>query len=193
MKKIIIVVVSLLSLSFAKAQQVKFGIKGGINLSTITGDNSSSFSSMIGANAGGFSRFAVAKQFSIQPEVVLSLEGAKFSINGVGGNMTGTYINVPVLAQYEVGSGFVLQSGIQIGLLLSAREKVDKQGSTSIKDQLKSTNFSWVIGSSYQPKEWPVGFDLRYNLGLSNINSNTAVLNHTSTWQIGVFYVFNKK
>ena len=193
MKKIIIVALSVLSLSFAKAQQVKFGIKGGINLSTITGDNSSSFSSLIGVNAGGFSRFAVAKQFSIQPEVVLSVEGAKFSINGVGGNMTGTYVNIPVLAQYEVGSGFVLQSGIQLGLLLSAKEKVDKQGSTSIKDQLKSTNFSWVFGTSYQPKEWPVGFDLRYNMGLSNINSNSSVLNHTSTWQVGVFFVFNKK
>lgn len=191
MKKLLIIIVSIVSFSFVKAQ-TQFGVKAGINISTITGDNSNLFASKIATHAGGMARIPLASKFSLQPELMLSFEGAKFNTGGVSGSMNGTFVNMPVLGQYQAGSGFVIQSGPQLGLLMSATQKITGQGSKSIKDQLKSTNFSWVFGSSYTPKGSKVGFDIRYNLGLSNINAGNGNSNRTSVWQIGTFIILTK-
>lgn len=187
MKKILLVIVSALSLSLTHAQ-TQFGLKAGLNITTITGDNSSIFSSSVAAHTGAFANIAINKQFSIQPEAVLSIEGAKFSA-GVTGRMSGTFINVPLLAQYKSVSGFLVQTGPQLGLLMSANQKVTGQASESIKDNLKSTNFSWAFGAGFQPKTSPVGFTVRYNLGISNINATPGPGNRTSAWQISTFIV----
>jgi DNA-binding CsgD family transcriptional regulator len=160
-KWLLLVIVSLVSFTFANAQ-TSFGIKGGINITTITGDNSNLFSSSVAAHAGGFANFSLSKEFSLQPELVLSIEGAKFSVNGITGRMSGTYINMPFIAQYNAGSGFMLQTGPQLGLLMSANQKVTNQGSESIKDDLKSTNFSWAFGAGFLPKASKVGVSVRY-------------------------------
>ncbi len=188
MKKVTIIIASILFVSFTQAQ-TQFGIKGGINLSTVTGDNSSNFSSAISAYAGGLANIAFDKKFALQPEVMISFEGTKFN----GGSFNTTYLNLPVLGHMNAGSGFIIQSGPQFGLLLGAQQKYDKVGSTNVKDQLKSLNFSWVFGTGYQLPNSGMGFSLRYNLGFSNMNANTAITSHTSNWQVGVFYMFSKK
>ncbi|MEO8173966.1 MAG: porin family protein [Sediminibacterium sp.] len=191
MKKLFILFV-LATGSFCANAQTQFGIKGGVNLSTITGDGSEVFTSSIGFHAGGFAKFGIAKQFSIQTEAMLSFEGAKFNVSGVSGNVSVTYLRLPVLAQYHAGSGFVLQSGPQIGLLLGANSKVKNQSTENIKDDLKSTDFSWVFGVGFMPEKGKAGVNLRYNLGLSNINSTAGPANRTSVWQIGTFIMLGK-
>jgi hypothetical protein len=185
MKKILLVIVSAFSLSLTNAQ-TQFGIKAGLNITTITGDNANFFSSSVAVHAGGFANIPIDKQFSVQPEAVLSIEGAKFSA-GVTGRMSGTFINVPMLAQYRSASGFLVQTGPQLGLLMSANQKTTGQASESIKDDLKSTNFSWAFGAGYQPKSSAVGFTVRYNLGISNINAAAGPGNRTSAWQVSTF------
>lgn len=192
MKKILLVIISALSLSFTNAQP-QFGVKAGVNITTITGDGANIFSSSVAAHAGVQANFALDKQFSLQPELMLSIEGAKFSTNGVTGRMSGTFINVPLLAQYNAGQGFILQTGPQLGLLMSANQKVTNQASENIKDQLKSTNFSWAFGTGYIPKASKVGFNIRYNLGISNINANPGPTNRTSAWQVGTFIMLGQK
>jgi hypothetical protein len=188
MKKILLVIVTACSMIITNAQ-TKFGIKAGLNITTVTGDNSNIFSSSVAAHAGGLVNFEVAKQFSIQPEAVLSIEGAKFSANGVTGRMSGTFINIPLLAQYKSTSGFIVHTGPQLGLLMSANQKVTGQASESIKDDLKSTNFSWAFGAGFQPKSSQLGFTVRYNLGISNINAEAGPTNRTSAWQISTFFM----
>ncbi|MBV9989147.1 MAG: PorT family protein [Chitinophagaceae bacterium] len=186
MKKFFFVIVSVISVSFVNAQ-TSFGIKGGVNLSTTTGDNSEFFSSAIGAYFGGMAKFPIDSKFSIQTEGMLSFEGAKFSVNGATGKTSATYARFPVLGQYHAGAGFTLQSGPELGLLMGATLKVTNGGSTSIKDAMKSTDFAWAFGVSFVPNKSKVGMSLRYNLGLSNINSDSGPANRTSVWQIGTF------
>ncbi len=191
MKKLLIVILATVSVSFVNAQ-TQFGIKGGVNLSTLTGDNTEIFSSSIGAHAGALVRFTIDKQFSIQPEAMLSFEGAKFSTGGITGKVSVTYARFPVLAQYHAGSGFVLQSGPQMGLLLGATRKINGYGSERIKDELKSTDFAWAFGVGFMPAKSKAGISLRYNLGLSNINSEDDVTNRTNVWQVGTFIMLGK-
>src|SRR5882757_10201358 len=59
----------------------KFGIKGGLNLTSLYVDDVSSEHMKVGFNAGIFAKLPVTKGFSIQPELLYSLKGAKENYN----------------------------------------------------------------------------------------------------------------
>src|ERR1700744_2547677 len=55
----------------------KFGIKGGLNLTNLYVDNSNDEHIKAGFNAGVFAKLPITKGFSIQPELLYSVKGAK--------------------------------------------------------------------------------------------------------------------
>jgi hypothetical protein len=136
---------------------------------------------------GGLVNIPVASQLSVQPELVYSGQGAKSGDLSVHNH----YLNVPVLLKYTHESGFFGETGPQLGFLLSSKLK---QGgnSTDWKSNYKSTDFSWAFGVGYLIRPAKVGINLRYNLGLTNIESNSTNGSlKNSVFQIGVFYVFS--
>lgn len=186
MKKVILFA-AFAVVAFATQAQVKFGAKAGLNLADWSGADASGTSTLASFHVGGLVNIAVSENFSVQPEVLYSGEGAKVS----GGKYVTSYINVPVLAQYKSEGGFYGETGPQIGLLMSAKAKASSGGgSTDIKDELKSSNFSWAFGAGYQMASG-LGFNARYNLGLSNVvkDSNNGTIK-TSNIAIGVSYTF---
>ena len=104
MKKSVIFISSLFLLFTASAQETYFGIKGGINVSTLHFDNNTSADSQEGFHVGGFAHIHASNQWSIQPEVIYSLEGASQTLIGSNNKSTThlSYINVPVLLQYFI-------------------------------------------------------------------------------------------
>jgi len=129
--------------------------------------------------------------FSVQPELVYSMEGAKEEEDDVEIKINLNYINVPVLLQYN-SSGFFAETGPQIGFLTGAKTKVefdDEEEEEDIKDELEGINLSWAIGLGYKlPSGF--GFNARYNLGLSNIAKDGTDDDKlkVNTIQIGIFY-----
>ena len=179
--------------SFAAAQsQVQFGAKAGLNLASLSGEDKPDDMSMkLGLNVGVFADISVAETFSVKPELVYSSQGYK--ISGEGSTMRGvlSYINLPVLGKYNDPSGFFAETGPQVGFLASAKAKYDGN-SSDMKDNFKSIDFSWAFGIGYQLPENNIGFNARYNLGLSAIPDSDAKAKN-SVIQVGVFYVFGGK
>jgi opacity protein-like surface antigen len=202
MKKIILTAVAVFGFAFANAQEVKFGVKGGINLSTLTGDVEDA-SSKVGFQAGGFAEIKLTEEFSIQPEILYSLQGAKGDQSGFGYSSKSTlnlsYLNIPVMFKYYVAEKFSFEAGPQIGFLLSAKEdvKVSAYGESAsekidVKDNLKSIDFGVNFGAGYDFTE-NISAGVRYNLGLSNIadfgdGDNTKFRN--SVFSLSVGYKF---
>jgi hypothetical protein len=183
MKKITLFIVCALSLAVAKAQ-VKYGAKAGLNLSNVSGDVSDN-KTKIALHFGAFANFGIADRFSVQPELVFSAQGAKFEDDGDNDNLKLTYLNIPLLAQYNDPSGFYAESGPQIGFMLSGKYKED--GNTSnIKDGLKTVDLSWGFGAGYKFSE-QASAGLRYNLGLSNVNDGSGKIRN-SVFQLSVAY-----
>ena len=147
MKKIILTVAAVFVLGFANAQEVKFGVKGGLNLSTIK----STFPSIngkavtspdnkmaVGFHVGGFAEIGLSDKLSFQPELLFSMEGAKFESTESGtkniGNQSFTYtdnktknivtnyINVPLLIKFKATENLFFVAGPQVGFLMSAKE-----------------------------------------------------------------------
>lgn len=190
MKKLI-VILAIATTSFASAQaQTSFGIKAGLNGYSLTGDDTDgiNFKTKFGGNGGFFANIPLSTQFSLQPEAVFSMEGAKISEGGQTGTFALNYVNVPVLVQFNTTSGFFVEAGPQIGFLTSAKAKADGE-EEDLKDGLKSTAFSIALGAGYKLTE-NVRVNGRYNLGVSNIVDESGSDLKTSGFQIGLSYSF---
>jgi hypothetical protein len=160
----------------APAGQVNLGIKGGINYYNIHNDNDIKYDPRTGYHFGLFGHIHLKNNFAFQPEIVYSAQGA--TNEGTKYNLD--YINVPLLLQYMFDNGFRLQAGPQIGFLVSADNKSD----------LNPIEFGISYGASYVVPSTGFGIDLRYNIGLNNINKNSDVKSTNRGLQFGLFYIF---
>jgi len=171
---------------------LSIGIKGGVNMYNIHNDNGIKYDYKVGYNFGLLGHIHLNKYFAIQPELVYSLQGAKYTVNNATTNYNLSYINVPVLIQYMFDNGLRLQAGPQVGLLVDAKSKT---GSTTIdnKENLNPIDLALTIGAGYIYPPIGLGIDVRYNLGLSNINKTGDVTSTNRGMQLGLFYIFSHK
>lgn len=63
MKKIILAAIAVMAFGFANAQQTRFGIKGGLNMSTVVGGDVDNTKSLVGFHVGGFAEIHVVEKF----------------------------------------------------------------------------------------------------------------------------------
>ena len=171
----------------APAGHVSLGIKGGVNVYNVHNNNDTKYDSKAGFHFGLLGHIHFDSNFAIQPEIVYSAQGAK---NG-DTKYNLDYLNVPVLFQYMFDNGFRIQAGPQLGFLISAKSK-NNNDNTDIKDYYKPIDFGASIGASYVFPPTGFGIDVRYNLGLSNINKNSEVNSTNRGLQLGIFYIFGK-
>lgn len=191
MKKTIILAATFLLAIGAKAQNVHFGIKGGMNASELQYNDNTKFDTKIGFHAGLLAHIHTRNsQWAIQPELFYSLEGAKGIVAGNKNSFNLGYLNIPLLAQYLFDNGFRIEAGPQIGFLTSAKSKTDNT-SVDIKDNFKSTAFSIPVGVGYLTTSG-FGFDARYNFGISDINNTSSSTKvQSNVFQFGIFYQFS--
>lgn len=222
-KKPAVLFLVICSLTLTTRAQMQIGIKGGLNFSemlttgnpvTLVSGNAQTmrYYPYTTFHGGLFLSLPFAKKWVFQPELEYSMQGAKskpetnYLVTANEDYRLG-YLNVPLLIKYKLPAGFFAETGPQVGLLLSAKINETEVGDVNtlhynVKSQLKSTDLSWVLGAGYC-SPFNVGIDIRYNLGLNNINQATAeglssapIPNSSlknSVVQIGVFYIFGKK
>ncbi len=198
MKKLFLLLLTGSSIVATHAQ-IKLGIKGGVNFSTInivSTINSEDFgkvSIIAGLHLGALASLPLISHFSLQPELFYSAQGAKSTEVGVTANLNMNYLNFPVLVKYNNPTGFFAETGPQVGSLLAAKLKFPEFNEDE-KSGFKSTDWSWAFGVGYFFKDLGLGIDARYNLGLSNfidLSYNGQARNRV--FQVGVFCLFGLK
>ncbi len=188
----ITIIVLFITLS-AGAQKVNIGVKGGLNVFNIKNDNGVNYDARTGFHAGLIGHIHLSKDVALQPEVVYSVQGAKYTIAGIETKYNLGYINVPFMFQYMFDNGFRLEAGPQAGFLVSAKAKTGSSNSIDIMDNLKKVDFALSGGAGYVNPPTGLGVDVRYNLGLSNINDKGSVKSNNRGLQAGLFYLFDHK
>jgi len=199
MKKFLLIAVCV-SLSYFSQAQVKFGVKAGANLSNVGGKDAVNTSSLIGFHGGVQANIQLVNDFSIQPELLYSAQGTKVEVetSGDGDEIITTkakvhlnYLSLPVLAQYRHASGLFVQTGPQLSYLLSAKMKAAGE-SMDMKDDFKKTDLSWVLGVGYTIADGKIGFNVRYNFGLTRLgkaaNGESAGKIYGRVLQAGLYY-----
>jgi hypothetical protein len=165
----------------ARAQDVTYGVKGGVHLGTLQvngGDAAGSLDWRPGLVGGGFLAWPLAGRLDVQPELLFTQKGASAEEDGGTVTQKLDYLDVPVLVSYrlfgEAGrrfSGFV---GPAFGLRLRARSRASFGGDTleqDVSEQVKRTDLAIVGGLAYHRGR--VVVDGRYSWGISDIDRDT--------------------
>jgi len=192
MKKTLIVFIAIGIGAFANAQKtkqdegIKIGIKGGLNVSNLMGDVKD-VAIRTSIHAGLVAEIIVSDNFSIQPELLYSGQGASATFEG-GGRYKLDYITLPVLAKFPIAKSLYLETGPQVGFLISSKYK-DNESNEKIED-LKTIDFGLNAGLNYELNNG-VFFQARYNLGLTDIGiagDNNRASNAVIQFSIGKLF-----
>ena len=194
MKKLVLTTVLAIFTVVSLSAQTSFGVKAGVNFSSINGDEADSFDGRTGFHVGGVVDISVSDNFSVQPEVLYSAQGADYSDEMYSGSYKLDYLNVPVMAKFRVGEGFNVEVGPQFGFLLSAKDEYDSSGGDSgeddVKDYTKSVDFSANVGLNYK-LESGLNFGARYTIGLSELNDFGDMSEYMDVkWKNNAFQVY---
>lgn len=152
-----------MAFALGNAQETRFGIKGGLNITTYAGGDYWDANSLVGFQVGGFAEIKIIERLAIQPEILFSTQGASLDTPLGDYDEKINYINVPVLAKFYITKQFTVEGGPQLGFLVSA-----KQDGHDAKDDYKSIDTGFNFGAGYNFTD-NVSVNLRYTVGLSNV------------------------
>lgn len=195
MKKIILLLTSFISLTaFAQdktpTSEAKFGIKGGLNYSTVTkGDFKEGLDPRTSFHVGFVGEIPlIRKAISLQPEIVYSRQGFENNFVLLGTNYKEEYqvdyINVPILLKLKVGNVLSFEGGPQFGLKIN--EKVVNNNTEVMVDNINEFDTALAGGLSLNFEEFFISGRYTYSLNEIIKDSNSK----NSVFQLGVGFRF---
>ncbi len=144
------------------SQETEFGIKAGMNVTTL-GSSELGLPSRVAYHAGGTAEFIITPFFSIQTELVYSLQGAAID-RSQQIYLNYHYLNIPLLAKAYFYEDASFELGVQYGYLLKA---VNQTYLGNQNNAINRNDFSLAFGLAYKLNE-TFNFGIRYNLGITN-------------------------
>jgi hypothetical protein len=194
----LLVVMLTIAVSLASAR-ITGGLKAGMNLANIHGDDIEDSKFKVGFCGGGFVAFGLGKVVVIQPELLYSQKGAKWQEEYIGetGKVTFkfNYLEMPVFikmivpVQGKVKPSFFL--GPYFGIMITGpRGELEVDGTTIEEDLegVKDTDFGVVFGGGldFVLGKGKIVFDVRYGLGLTTLDEEGAdVKNNVFSFLVG--------
>ena len=195
MKKILLFIAVIALSTSVFAQDVKFGLKGGLNFANFSGDDAEG-DVKTDIYIGGFARFSLTETLSLQPELVYSRQGSKDEEDGIEAKIKTNYLNIPILLRAKMfgSDNFSAIVGPQVGIHLNSEAEGsdgDTSGSEDIGEIMNGIDFALAFGFEYDITE-KFAIGARYNLGLSKIIDDEYGDSDAknSVFQVGVSLAF---
>jgi Outer membrane protein beta-barrel domain len=195
MKKFI-TALALLSIAGGATAQFSFGPKAGSNISKETADFYNPRGSIVGVFAGVFVNYQFTKIISVQPEVLYSGEGGKYTYPTDTKKLASTeknaYVLVPVLLKFTSKPGLFVELGLEFRDQLYYRNVVN--GLTTNNTYVRSTGFDFCGGIGYNADRIAkgLGINIRYNDGLNyEEKPQYATKTYKKVIAIGLFYTIH--
>ncbi|MBQ6204579.1 MAG: PorT family protein [Prevotella sp.] len=171
MKKLLMMVVALFATLNMNAQGEAGGMfvkpMAGLTYSTIT---KSDAKMKLGFAAGAEFGYNFTENITFTGGLLYTMEGAKRDYRSGDLKTTLGYLNIPILFNYYVIPGLALKTGIQPGILLSQKTKIEVDNyetENTGTDGLNKVDIAVPFGVSYEFSDFII--DARYNLGLLKI------------------------
>lgn len=199
--KFALVAVALMVASIASAQ-VSYGIRGGVNMSNIYGDDYSDKNMKVGGHVGLALDYEFMPNMSLQSGLYFTTKGAKytgsfFSKKGeVNQNMY--YLQVPVHFAYKIpiatSTRFVLHAGPYLAYAVGGKTTVTfdgkelMSGDTFTDDGLKKFDAGLGLGADFEYNKFVFG--LGWDFGLTNIAPDNAGTLKNQNGYLSVGYMF---
>lgn len=215
MKKLILSVAFLATMTMCQAQenektnnQVTFGVKGGVNISSATFDDSvqsyvSNVGNVVGVNGGIYTNIPMGAKFAFQPEVLFSMQGFTYTYTNeylksdIETKLN--YVNIPLNFQFIVIDKVFIEAGPSFDFLVNAKGSytstdkyngaVTSVSNKDLKDNYKTLVFGVNFGGGYKINK-NIFANVRYCFGLSPANQGNTISSKNRVLQIGVGYSF---
>ncbi len=157
------------------------GAKLGLNFANIGGESGNK--ARTAGHLGVYSIVSFDYFLKLQFDFIYSQQGHKSSSGDGGLNLS--YINIPMMARYEMSYNLNVHAGLQVGFLLSAKsEFLDEK--FDVKDQFKTIDLGLPLGIGWDFMDKKFNANLRYTIGLSNISANAGETRKNNVLQISV-------
>lgn len=180
MKKLIFILLFLvIGMNQSNAQMLKFGVKAGANFASLDGDGVEGLDTYTSFHFGALLEVKVFENFSIQPELLYSSQGAKVSDENVK-DINFNYVTVPVLAKfYLITDKLSLEAGPQFSFLVNE----------NVPNQFESESFDFAaVGGLGLNITDNIFVQARYVAGLTEASKDAEVKNRVV--QVSVGYRF---
>lgn len=194
------------------AQETRFGIKGGLNYSSIVGDLTDGLKFRFSGHGGIFLEIDFSEKFKLQPEVLYSSQGFQFSTdlaaiqnggtaaddNDFRTNVQLNFLTIPILGKFALNDKWDVEFGPQFGFLLNQVTKIksldespnvdaDRSGSISGNFQL---DYGAAVGLEYKLTD-NLSVSPRFYVGLRNrLNGLAGAQNYNAAIQLSLNYMF---
>lgn len=172
-----------------------FGVKGGVNFATVTGDDFDSPDNRISFHVGLVGEVPISERFSLQGEVLYSGQGFETDVDGglFGGDgkveYQLDYLSVPVLAKVYLTDGLSIEVGPQFSFKVNEEIDADADADDGDLDLDAAEEFDFALagGLTFQTQ---MGLFItgRYTYGLTDILPNADAKN--SVFQVGLGFKF---
>ncbi|MDO5664813.1 MAG: porin family protein [Bacteroidia bacterium] len=210
MKKIVLVLAMVAMVGAMSAQELTFGVKGGLNMSNFTGKGVKDTKMKLGFNVGIAADYEFAENMAIQSGLYFMSKGAKKEIALGKDKITHTanayYLQIPVHFAYKVDiapeTRIVFHAGPYVAYGVGGKSKYDSKYTDILKKagiSLDQNTFDKKVG--YKPFDAGIGLgvgaefgsflvDLGWDMGLVNISRVKDAPVKTQNAYLSVGYKF---
>ncbi len=150
-----------------------------------------------------FAIIGLSSKLAFQPEVIFSTQGYNEKYKTIfvsrDTDVKLSYVNIPLEFQYKIMEKLYIETGPQIGFLLSAKaddtytslltNTTTAQKNVDFKKDSNKHMISYTFGAGYLVTN-NLSVSLRYNLGITQIDTDSNVSVKNNVLQIGAGYSF---
>ncbi|MFS4467688.1 porin family protein [Maribacter sp. 2210JD10-5] len=182
MKKLslFIVLFSIGIFGLSAQDDMRFGAKAGLNVSSLGND----FGATPGFHVGGALEIPFSDKIILQPEALISFQGSDGIFQD---NLRFTYLTIPVMAKYNVWDELYVEAGPYLALLLADNLDGDNFGTIGAFEESNSIDFGLGVGAGYRLND-NFYFQLRFSAGA--INAIEDVSSKNNVFQASAIYFF---
>lgn len=170
----------------------QFGVTGGVNIASISGNEISNKSNLTGFFVGGSVTGSMTDMISIYGEASYSQKGVKGREFDTDVELKAAYLDVPIMLRISPTTAGTTRPFFLLGGYAAFNVSCDiEAGGVSVdcdtaELDVKSVDFGVIGGAGIQVNQF--GFFARYQLGLSDLAEDSDAKNRTI--QIGASWTF---
>ncbi|MFH1219380.1 MAG: porin family protein [Candidatus Eisenbacteria bacterium] len=187
------------SQAFAATAGTGYGIKGGLSIASVHGDDVESPDSRIVGCFGGFIEIPINEMISFQPELLYAMKGAKYTEGDREWTWKLTYIEIPMLFKINIPTSGAIDpfvaAGPEVAFKVSSKvEASDQLITIELDDEdVKGTDLGIIIGGGigFPMMNHRAMLEARYDLGLTTIDNSAweaDVKNNVISVLVGVAF-----
>lgn len=193
MKNILLVLLfaGSIAVNIPSEAQLVAGLKGGANYAGLSEHDGKK---IISFHGGAFIHTALNAKWHLQPELVYSSEGQKYTTTEMideteqqtERTLTISYVTLPLMFQYFASKNFIIEAGPQLSIITGAKDK-DANDKLNVKRSLTNTNFGLNAGMGVMISK-QVQVYARYCFGLTDVTRYDDDADHSRVVQAGILF-----